>query len=192
MRAWRSRRPICCRPFAAIVAATLIGSAAWFAAGRRYGVGVLRLLCRFSLTPDACVSRTEGAFGRWGWSALVVGRFVPGISRVAPPLAGALGMGWSRFLALTAAGATLYGIVLVGAGWLLHAQIEAAVGLLDELGWHALGGIGGLLVLSVAWRWWLRRRMARKPAGCADQASPSARADAGIPAPSAPRQAKTA
>jgi membrane protein DedA with SNARE-associated domain len=179
-------------PVAAIVAATLIGNAVWFAAGRRYGAGVLRLLCRFSLTADTCVSRTEGAFGRWGWSALVVGRFVPGISRVAPPLAGALGMGWSRFLVLTAAGATLYGIVLVGAGLLLHAQIDAVVRLLDELGWHALGGIGGLLVLYVAWRWGLRRRMARKPAGYAVQAPPSPPADAGVPAPSAPGQTKTA
>lgn len=150
-------------PVAAIVAATLIGNAVWFAAGRWYGAGVLRLLCRFSLTADTCASRTAGAFGRWGWSVIVVGRFIPGVSLVAPPLAGALGMGWGKFLLLTAAGAALYGVVLIGAGLLLRAEIEAVLRLLDEFGWHALGGIAGLLVLYVAWRWWRRRRMAWMP-----------------------------
>ena len=62
-------------PIAAIVAATLIGNALWFAAGRRYGTGVLKLLCRFSLSADTCVSRTHTALGRWGGSSLVVGRY---------------------------------------------------------------------------------------------------------------------
>ena len=44
---------------AAIVAGMLIGNSIWFAAGRRYGAGVLKFLCRFSLTADTCVSRTE-------------------------------------------------------------------------------------------------------------------------------------
>jgi uncharacterized protein (DUF1330 family) len=90
---------------AAVAAGMLIGNSVWFAAGRHYGAGVLKFLCRFSLTADTCVSRTEQVFGRWGWSSLVVGRFVPGVSLVAPPLAGALGMSWGKFLALTTAGA---------------------------------------------------------------------------------------
>ena len=84
-----------------IVVAMTLGNAAWFAAGRRYGSAVLKLLCRVSISPDTCVARTEGTFGRWGWSALVIGRFLPGVTLVAPPLAGALGMPWSKFLLLT-------------------------------------------------------------------------------------------
>jgi membrane protein DedA with SNARE-associated domain len=165
-------------PVAAIVAAILIGNAVWFAAGRRYGAGVLRVLCRFSLTADTCASRAEGAFRRWGWSALVVGHFLPGVSLVAPPLAGALGMGWSGFLLLTAAGAALYGVVLIGAGLFFRTEIVAVLRLLEEPGWRALGGIAGLLVLYVAWRWWWRRRMARmRDVPC-------------ISAPSAPGQTK--
>jgi membrane protein DedA with SNARE-associated domain/rhodanese-related sulfurtransferase len=144
----------------AIVVGTLIGNAAWFAAGRRYGAGVLKLLCRFSLTADTCVARTESAFGRWGWSSLVVGRFLPGVSLVAPPLAGALGMSWGKFLVLTAAGAAVYGLVLLGAGMLLHAQIESTLRLLEEFGWYTLAGLAAALALYVGWRWW-RRRMAR-------------------------------
>jgi membrane protein DedA with SNARE-associated domain/rhodanese-related sulfurtransferase len=146
---------------AAIVAATLIGNSVWFAAGRRYGAGVLKLLCRLSLSADTCVSRTESAFGRWGSSSLVVGRFLPGVSLVAPPLAGALGMKWSKFLILTGAGAALYGLVVVGAGMLLRDQIESALRALGSLGWQALAAVAAVLALYVAWRWWWRRRVAQ-------------------------------
>ena len=107
-----------------IVLGMVIGNAVWFAAGRRYGSAVLKLLCRVSISPDTCVARTEGTFGRWGWSALVIGRFLPGVTLVAPPLAGALGMKWSTFLALTVAGSALFGAVVVGLGIVLHEHIE--------------------------------------------------------------------
>ena len=140
-----------------IVVAMTIGNAAWFAAGRRYGSAVLKLLCRMSLSPDTCVARTEGTFGRWGWSALVIGRFVPGVTLVAPPLAGALGMAWSKFLVLTIAGSALFGLVVVGAGMLFYEQIDALISLLTSFGWEAVGIVGALLALYIAWRWWRRR-----------------------------------
>ena len=147
---------------AAIAAGMLIGNSVWFAAGRRYGSSVLKFLCRFSLTADTCVSRTEKLFGRWGWSSLVVGRFVAGVSLVAPPLAGALGMTWGKFLALTAAGAALYGLVILGAGILLRNQIEWALREMHDLGWQALAAAAIALAMYIAWRWW-RRRVARAP-----------------------------
>ena len=147
---------------AAIAAGMLIGNSVWFAAGRHYGAGVLTFLCRFSLTADTCVSRAERVFGRWGWSSLVVGRFVPGVSLVAPPLAGALGMTWGKFLALTTAGAALYGLGILGAGILLRNQIDWALRELQILGWQALAAAAVALAIYIAWRWW-RRRVARAP-----------------------------
>ena len=147
---------------AAIAAGMLIGNSVWFAAGRRYGAGVLKFLCRFSLTADTCVSRAEKAFGRWGWSSLVVGRFLLGVSLVAPPLAGALGMTWSKFLALTATGAALYGLVVLGAGMLLRSQIDIALQELQRFGWPTIVALILAFVVYIAWRWW-RRRVARAP-----------------------------
>lgn len=141
----------------AIVAGTLAGNAVWFAAGRRYGPRVLRLLCRLSLSADSCVARTEDSFGRWGASSLVIGRFVPGISLVAPPVAGALGMSWSRFLLLSAAGSAIWGLVVVGAGMLLRDQIGAALTTLAALGWETASAVAALLILYAGWRWWRRR-----------------------------------
>jgi membrane protein DedA with SNARE-associated domain/rhodanese-related sulfurtransferase len=148
---------------AAVVAGTLVGNSVWFAAGRRYGSGVLKLLCRLSLSPDACVLRTEDTFRRWGWSSLVVGRFIPGVSLVAPPLAGALGMSWWKFMALSAAGAALWALVVVGAGMLLREQIDMAVRVLDAFGLEALAAFGLLLLAAYfTWRLRVRRRAARK------------------------------
>jgi membrane protein DedA with SNARE-associated domain/rhodanese-related sulfurtransferase len=140
-----------------IIAGMVIGNAAWFAAGRRYGSAVLKLLCRVSLSPDTCVARTEGTFGRWGWSALVIGRFLPGVTLVAPPLAGALGMKWSTFLVLTVAGSALFGVVVVGLGMLLSEQIDIVLRQLATFGWEAVGILGVLLLLYIGWRWWRRR-----------------------------------
>ncbi|MCK7582728.1 MAG: hypothetical protein MZV65_48990 [Chromatiales bacterium] len=70
--------------FAVAVAASVVADSLWFWAGRRYGYPVLRLLCRMSLSPDACVRQTEGIFERWGFYSLVVSKFVPGFSTVAP------------------------------------------------------------------------------------------------------------
>jgi membrane protein DedA with SNARE-associated domain/rhodanese-related sulfurtransferase len=140
-----------------IVVAMTLGNAVWFAAGRRYGSAVLKLLCRISISPDTCVARTEGTFGRWGWSALVIGRFLPGVTLVAPPLAGALGMPWSKFLLLTMAGSALYGAVVVGLGMLLHAQIEAFLRQVAIYGWEAAGILALSLALYIGWRWWRRR-----------------------------------
>ena len=140
-----------------IIAGMVIGNAVWFAAGRRYGSAVLKLLCRVSISPDTCVARTEGTFGRWGWSALVIGRFLPGVTLVAPPLAGALGMKWSTFLALTVAGSALFGLVVVGAGMLLYEQIDFVLQQLIIFGREAVGILAVLLALYIGWRWWRRR-----------------------------------
>ena len=140
-----------------IMAGMVIGNAAWFAAGRRYGSAVLKLLCRVSISPDTCVARTEGTFGRWGWSALVIGRFLPGVTLVAPPLAGALGMKWSTFLALTVAGSALFGLVVIGAGMLLYEQIDFVLQQLLIFGREAVGILAVLLALYIGWRWWRRR-----------------------------------
>ncbi|MDQ3214551.1 MAG: VTT domain-containing protein [Pseudomonadota bacterium] len=141
----------------AIITAMTLGNAAWFAAGRRYGSAVLKLLCRVSLSPDTCVARTEGTFGRWGWSALVIGRFLPGVTLVAPPLAGALGMSWRKFLLLTVAGSALFAVVVIGAGMLLHEQIEMLLYQVSMFGREAAIVFGALLAGYVGWRWWRRR-----------------------------------
>src|SRR2546421_7263434 len=90
------------------VFASLLGDVSWYQFGRVRGGKVLSLLCRISLEPDSCVRKTEGAFVRQGARSLLVAKFVPGLNTMAPPLAGIIGMRFSRFVFFDSAGALLY------------------------------------------------------------------------------------
>ena len=82
--------------------ACLMADCGWYLIGQTYGIRVLKLLCRISLEPDSCVSQTQTRFERWGINSLVVAKFIPGLAIIAPPLAGAMRIGWGRFIALSA------------------------------------------------------------------------------------------
>jgi len=105
-------------PMALATVAASMGHTVWFLAGRRWGSRVLRLVCRVSLEPDSCVQRTENAFTRYGARALIIAPFVPGLTTLAPPLAGMSGMRLRRFLALDGVGDLLWAATFVGLGWL--------------------------------------------------------------------------
>src|SRR3954470_13161152 len=120
--------------FAVAMAACVIGDGVWYVMGRVHGARVLRLLCSISLSPDSCVRQTSLHFERWGAWTLVFGKFLPGIGTVAPPLAGVMRFGLGRFLLLSSIGSALWIVVAVGAGMLLHAQINELVARIEELG----------------------------------------------------------
>ena len=144
--------------FVVAVAGCLLADVAWYVAGRAYGNRVMRLLCAISLTPDSCVSRTQAHFERWGVNALLIAKFVPGISLLAPPLAGAAGIRWPAFLAYNTGGAALWVIAGMGGGMLLGAQIERLLALLADYGTLAIVVLALLIVAYVAFKWWERRR----------------------------------
>jgi membrane protein DedA with SNARE-associated domain/rhodanese-related sulfurtransferase len=144
--------------FGSALLACVAADSLWFLAGRVYGNGVMKLLCRISLTPDSCVSDTQSRFERWGANALLVAKFVPGLSLIAPPLAGATKMPWARFLAFSSLGSAAWlGAALLG-GVLFRRQIEQIMPHLAGLGGAALIILVALLGVYIAYRWWERRR----------------------------------
>ncbi len=139
--------------------ASLRGDAPGFALGRFHGRRILRLLCRVSLSPDACVRRTDDLFDRWGTWSLVVAKFVPGLSTVAPPIAGATGVGLGRFLLLSLAGALLWAGGALVAGALFHDAVDQILSAVAGLGARAMAVVLATLAAYVAVRWWQRRRL---------------------------------
>ena len=142
---------------AAAIAANLLGDAVWFGAGRRYGYRVMRVLCRLSLSPDSCVRQSENFIARWGGSALVAAKFVPGVSTIAAPMAGALGMSKARFLAFDALGATLWTAVFLGLGIVFSRELQALLETLANVGLLTGGVALALFGLYLGVRW-VRRR----------------------------------
>ncbi len=147
----------------AAVIGNILGDGAWFLAGRRWGYSVMRLLCKISLSPDTCVRRSESILGRWGGMSLLAAKFVPGVSVVAPPMAGALGMSAVRFLSYETAAALVWALLFLVVGRVFHDAIENVMALMSDIGLGALG-LGLLVLLGfVAWRW-RQRRMAQRAA----------------------------
>jgi membrane protein DedA with SNARE-associated domain/rhodanese-related sulfurtransferase len=99
-----------------VVVACILADSFWFALGRRYGAGVIRLLCRFSFEASTCIAKTEDYFSRRGAETLLFAKFVPGLSTVAPPIAGQAGMEYSRFLLYDVSGSLLWSLCFLLAG----------------------------------------------------------------------------
>jgi membrane protein DedA with SNARE-associated domain/rhodanese-related sulfurtransferase len=138
--------------------ACLMADCGWYFVGQSYGIRVLKLLCRISLEPDSCVSQTQTRFERWGINSLVIAKFIPGLAIIAPPLAGAMRIGWRRFIALSAAGAALWVGTAMAAGVLFRAQIAVLLQHLGEIGGVAALLVGGVLAMYIGFKWWERVR----------------------------------
>jgi membrane protein DedA with SNARE-associated domain/rhodanese-related sulfurtransferase len=130
------------------VLASLMADWLWYRAGRRFGYRVLSTLCKLSINPASCVTATEARFARWGLASLLLAKFIPGFSAVAPPIAGALRMKQSSFLITAAVGGALWAGLALGIGWLLKDQVMSVIAVLER---HAL--LTALLVLAAVALW---------------------------------------
>ncbi len=144
------------------VVASLIADWIWFLLGRRLGYRVLRTLCRISLSPDSCVRETESRFERWGMPSLLIAKFVPGFSTVAPPLAGASRRSTIEFLIYDAAGAFLWAGAAIAAGRAFHRTIDRVLAALADLGSWAVVVVVALVAVFVVVKWWQRLRFLRR------------------------------
>ena len=144
------------------IAASLIADYIWFLLGRRLGYRVLRTMCRISLSPDSCVRDTEAKFERWGMPSLLVAKFIPGFSTVAPPLAGATKRGTLEFVVYDAIGATLWAGAAVAGGRAFHRAVDRVLIALERLGYWAVVLIASILVIVVTIKWWQRRQFMQK------------------------------
>ncbi|KVF77301.1 DedA family protein/thiosulfate sulfurtransferase GlpE [Burkholderia diffusa] len=144
------------------VLGALIGDTVWYIAGRRYGGTTLKTICRLSLSRDTCVRKTERFFGRYGVRVLAVARFIPGLSLVSVPMAGALGTRYRTFAGYDALGAALWTTVGLAAGLVFYRQIDWLFAGASRLGRAVLLVIVALLAIYAAVRWMRRRALIRQ------------------------------
>ncbi|MEO7652387.1 MAG: VTT domain-containing protein [Bryobacteraceae bacterium] len=138
-------------------AASLLADAVWYELGRRRGFGVLRVICRISLNTDSCVNRTQDIFMRYGPRALLVAKFLPGLSTVAPPMAGLLRMSPARFALLDGAGALLWAGAYCLLGYAFRHQIEGVALFVSHMGVWFLIAAGAAATLYLVWKSYQRQ-----------------------------------
>jgi membrane protein DedA with SNARE-associated domain len=133
----------------AIVALTV--DFAWYEFGRRRGARVLTGLCRLSLEP-------QNVFARFGASAMLVAKFVPGLTTIVPPLAGVVAVGRIRFALYDLAGVLLWAGLWIGVGYVFSDAVAVIAGRVAALGLR-LGIVLGALLGGYILVKYLRRRL---------------------------------
>jgi membrane protein DedA with SNARE-associated domain len=147
--------------FGVAVVASLLSDQFWYQIGRYRGRKVLSLLCRISLDPDSCVRKTKEIFARHGVRSLLVAKFVPGMTAVAPPLAGIFHMRPLRFLLFNGLGAFFWVGVFTIVGYLFSHQIEHLAANTGGMGpWIGLV-LPVCLAAYIAWKYIQRQRFLR-------------------------------
>jgi len=144
------------------VVASLLSDSVWYWIGKRRGYSVLNLLCRIALEPDSCVRRTEEVFDRFGARALLLAKFIPGLSTVAPPMAGLVGMPVLTFAVADAAGSALWVTAFAGAGWIFRRELVRVGEFALSMGSWLAVVLAGLLALYVLFKIWERQRFLRR------------------------------
>ncbi len=148
--------------FAALTAAAIGSIAAdviWFYLGRHFGSRILNLLCRISLEPDSCVRRTQNMFTRYGMRGIVVAKFIPGLSTLAPPLAGNSGASVLQFVVYDGAGSFLYVGTFMLLGVVFRHQLDQIITELASLGANALGLAAGIALIYIGYKYFQRQRL---------------------------------
>jgi hypothetical protein len=116
------------------------------------------------LNPDSCVRRTKGIFARYGPRSLLIAKFIPGMSTLAPPLAGIFRMRLLPFLAFDGLGAFIWAGVFILLGYQFGHEIEKHAlngsGLSTWIWLVVPLGLGAYLLWRYTWRQRFLRRLA--------------------------------
>lgn len=152
-----------------VTAGSVIGGLVMWWIGRRFGAEwVAHRIGKLGFKGgeqklEAAEHRVEDAYRQYGWMALFVSRFLPGIRAVVPAAAGALRVPfWEVSIIFTLASGIWYGLISwiafrVGEDWTaVQAQLERVA---RDVGIGAV--VAALILVALGWRLWKRRKAAR-------------------------------
>jgi membrane protein DedA with SNARE-associated domain len=157
---------------AAVTAGSVLGAIVMWWIGRRFGaewvakrIGKLRL-AGGEAKIEAAEHRVEDAYQQYGWVALFVSRFLPGIRAVVPAVAGALRVPfWEIAVIFTVASGLWYGVISwiafrVGEDWATVRKTLEVVA--RDVGLGAV--VAALVLVFFGWRIWKKRKAVRAAA----------------------------
>lgn len=135
----------------------MIGATAMYIVGREYGPSILQRFMRGDV--EATRARMKTLYGKYGYAALFLSRFIPGVRSIVPPFAGAAHIPIvPAILVMAVASAIWYGLITwlafsVGANWEVLSLKLASVG-------RVVAIVAGALLLIAGAVWYARRRRA--------------------------------
>ena len=145
-----------------VAVASLLADLIWYQLGRLRGARILGFLCRISLQPDSCIRSTQDIFLHHGMGAVVVAKFIPGLSTVMPPLAAIFRVPLRRFLLFDGLGCILYPACVGGLGYLFSDQVVGILRALARIGQGGLTVVFGSLAAYVSYKYFQPRRLLQR------------------------------
>jgi membrane protein DedA with SNARE-associated domain/rhodanese-related sulfurtransferase len=124
------------------VVAMLSADSCLYILGRHMGWTLLRFLCQVSSDPETCVLHAAESFYKRGRPTLLIGKFIPGVSTMAAPLAGSMKMPFSQFLGLDFLGASLYALSYGAVGFIFRDFVAKIVS-----GFRAAGHVVEIVII---------------------------------------------
>ncbi|CAB4960297.1 unannotated protein [freshwater metagenome] len=98
------------------------------------------------------IAKSEAFYAKWGWWAMVIGRFIPMVRALVPPIAGISKMNYYKFFSANLVGALTWGVGLTVAGY-----YAATIPLVKDVSYLiAAGFVAASIFVGV--RSWLRNR----------------------------------
>lgn len=141
---------------------TLIGDVILYFAGKRYGTGILGKLCKISISPDSCVRSTGDIFDKYGAPALTIVKFIPGLSTLAPVVAGVYEMPFTLFGLFSSIAALVYLGAAVTLGTIFRHEIDSVISALSNYGKLGVLFIVVLFGLYLLFKWLQRYRLIKQ------------------------------
>jgi membrane protein DedA with SNARE-associated domain/rhodanese-related sulfurtransferase len=129
----------------AVVVACLVADSGWYFLGRARGGKVVRVLCRISMEPEACVRRTEDGIARYGALFLVVSKFLPGLGLLPAPTAGQSKLRLASFLVFDGVGSLIWAGAYIIVGRFLGRTLEH-----NERFFHLAAPFAGVAFVAAA------------------------------------------
>lgn len=137
-----------------------IGDIGFFLLGRHYGPRLVERFPRFA----PAVERVHRLVARFPALTVIAVRFMYGLRTAGPAIIGTTRMPWLQFLALNIVGAVLWSACWATAGWVLGHAAERLLGDLAHFEKAFLLVVAVLVIVgTLAWRAWQRRRQRRAP-----------------------------
>ncbi|WKE64557.1 VTT domain-containing protein [Gallaecimonas kandeliae] len=144
--------------------ACMLADSSWNLAGRRFGGGLLKTICRLSLSQDSCIRTGLNLYARVGPKALLVSRFLPGAGALFTTMAGLHRTPWPRFWLFSFSGALLWAGTGIGLGLAFSSAVDRLLDWLSHYGPLGLLAVLGALALFLAWKYTKRRALLRRTA----------------------------
>jgi membrane protein DedA with SNARE-associated domain/rhodanese-related sulfurtransferase len=145
-----------------LVTGIAAGDFLWYLIGRRGGSKVLNRICQLAMEPSTCLRRTQNLFGLYGARALLVAKFIPGLSTVALPLAGVFGMHTRRFVLYDAVGVLLWSSAYFAAGYVSAEELALIRRHMPGPSLAVVASVAGAFCVYLLWKHVRRRHVVRQ------------------------------